>query len=196
MTILRIKSKLALESNFVTDELFCQDLPKFGIEVKWIDMRDLAQLRTALKKTTDIVYFEVHSNPMLDVVDVKGVSQIAHEAGALVLVDNTWISPYLLQPLHLGADIVLHSATKYLMGHGMGLGGIVTGPNKLIQPIEHTRTKFGGIMSPMNAFLLLEGIKTLPMRMERHSTNAQRVAEFLQTYPKVARSVSENSIFR
>ncbi len=170
-----------------TQGLLDENIKHIGVDCRRIDMRNLDNLRDALKKKTDIVYFEVHSNPTLEVVDVAGASKLAKEAGAMVIVDNTWLSPYLMQPLDLGADIVLHSATKYLMGHGMGLGGIVVGPRGPVQRVTRTRLHFGGIMSPMNAFLLHQGIKTLPMRMERHCANAQRVAEFLESHPKVAK---------
>jgi len=160
-------------------------LKSLGIEFERINMTDLNALREALKKKTDVVYFEVHSNPTLDVVDVREASALAHEAGAMVIVDNTFLSPYLIQPLALGADIVLQSCTKYLMGHGNGLGGIVCGCAQLMKQVKYTRLCHGGIMTPMNAFLLHQGIMTLPMRMERHCANAMRVAQFLETHPKV-----------
>ena len=134
-----------------------------------------------------MVYFEVPSNPTLDVVDVEEAAALAHDAGAMAVVDNTWLTPYLIQPLALGADIVLHGTTKYMMGHGNGLGGIVCGSRDLLEQVEYTRLCFGGNMAPMNAFLLHQGLMTLPMRMERHCANAMRVAEFLETHPKVKR---------
>ena len=139
-----------------------------GIGCKSIDMRDLSQLENALTKKTDVVYFEVHSNPTIDVVDVAGAVTLAHNKGALVIVDNTFLTPYLIQPLALGADIVIHSATKYMMGHGNGMVGISCGPEELLKPVKGIRKYVGGIMAPFNAFLLHQGLKTLPMR-NRHS---------------------------
>ncbi len=189
LTVLRPGSRMVLHRNVYvgTEMLVDGPLNELGIRCERINMTDLGELRTALKRKTAVVYFEVHSNPALDVVDVKKASALAHEAGAMVIVDNTWLTPYLIQPLALGADIVLHSATKYMMGHGNGLGGIVCGSRRLMKRIESSRGVFGGIMAPMNAFLLHQGLKTLPMRMERHCANAMLVATFLQSHPKVAR---------
>jgi methionine-gamma-lyase len=170
-----------------TQHLFADILPRFGVTVDRIDMTDPAQLGRALERKADMVYFEVHSNPNNDVIDVKGTCARAKRAGALVVVDNTWLTPYLIQPLALGADIVIHSATKYMMGHGNGLAGIVCGARSVVSRVGKTRTYVGGIMAPMNAFLLHQGLKTLPMRMERHCANAMKVAEFLESHPKVRR---------
>ena len=156
-----------------------------GVDCKSIDMTDLLQLENALTKKTDVVYFEVHSNPTVDVVDVAEAVELAHNSGALVIVDNTFLTPYLIQPLALGADIVIHSATKYMMGHGNGLVGISCGPEELLKPVKSMRLYVGGIMAPFNAYLLHQGLKTLPMRMERHCSNAMKVAEFLNDHPKV-----------
>jgi methionine-gamma-lyase len=158
-----------------------------GVDCVSIDMTDLKQLKKALSKKTDVVYFEVHSNPTLDVVDVAAAVALAHDAGAMVIVDNTWLTSYLIQPLALGADIVIHSATKYMMGHGNGLVGIACGRKALLEPIQRTRKYMGGIMAPFNAFLLHQGLKTLPMRMERHCANAMKVAEFLNGHPSIKR---------
>lgn len=158
-----------------------------GVDCTSIDMTDLSQLENALTKKTDVVYFEVHSNPTIDVVDVAGAIVLAHNSGALVVVDNTFLTPYLIQPLALGADIVIHSATKYMMGHGNGMVGISCGPEELLKPVKSIRKYVGGIMAPFNAFLLHQGLQTLPMRMERHCSNAMKVAEFLNDHPKVKR---------
>ena len=186
ITFLKAGSRLVMHRCVYSGTQGLADLlHNFGVETERIDMTDLGQLRRALAKKTDIVYFEVHSNPTLDVVDVREAARLAHGAGAMVIVDNTWLTPYLIQPLALGADIVIHSATKYMMGHGSGLGGIVCGPTSLMKKVERTRVYAGGIMAPFNAFLLHQGLKTLPMRMERHCGNAMRVAGFLETHPKI-----------
>ena len=187
LTFLKPGSRMVLNRNvYIGAEMLVDGpLKRLGVESQRINMANLDELRAALKKKTDIVYFEVQSNPALDVVDVKAASALARAAGAMVIVDNTWLSPYLIQPLALGADIVLHSATKYMMGHGNGLCGIVCGPKALMKRVESNRNLFGGIMAPMNAFLLHQGLKTLPMRMERHCANAMRVAEFLETHPMI-----------
>jgi methionine-gamma-lyase len=134
-----------------------------------------------------MVYFEVVSNSNLDVIDVSAAAAAAHEAGALVVVDNTFLTPYLMRPLEHGADVVVYSATKYLSGHGDALGGFVLGNDEEFRArIHRMRILMGGVLSPMNAFLIMRGIKTLPMRMERHQANALKVASFLESHPKVA----------
>jgi len=161
-------------------------LPKFGINVSFIDFRDLSLLENVLrKKKTKIVYFEPISNPLLEVIDVKAVIDLAHEYEAAVIVDNTFTTPYLIQPLSLGADIVVHSATKYLSGHGDTIGGVIVGSKEVTEKIREGRKIFGGVISPLNAFLIIRGIKTLPLRMEKHCSNAQKIAEFLAGHPKI-----------
>ena len=168
-----------------TDTFMMEEAPKFGIDALLMDLRDLDKLREALKKRTQVVYFEPLANPSMDVIDVKAVVDMAHEAGALVVVDNTFVTPYLFQPLKLGVDIVVHSATKYLGGHADALGGVVIANSEIIGKLHKTRNIYGGILSPFNAFLILQGIKTLPLRMDQHCVNAQKVAEFLSDQEKV-----------
>ncbi len=168
-----------------TQRLLQEPLKDLGVRFEQVDMTDLKQLKKALEKKTTIVYFEVHSNPAMDVVDVRAASAMAREAGAMTIVDNTFLTPYLIQPLALGADIVLHSATKYMMGHGNGLAGIVCGSRSLLEDVGTMRILIGGVLSPMNASLLNQGLKTLPMRMERHCFNAMEVATFLESHSKV-----------
>ena len=172
-----------------TIQLFQGCLPRLGIDAEMVDMTDLDALRAAVKKpTTQVVYFEPLANPTLDVIDVNAVIEIGHKTGATVVVDNTFLTPYLLRPLELGADVVLHSATKYLCGHGDTIAGVVTTQTEeLGQKVTEARKLFGGILSPMNAFLLLRGTKTLPIRMEKHCDNAEAVAAFLESHPKVSR---------
>lgn len=173
---------------FWTTELMTSVLPKFGVQVEMIDMTDISALQEALTTETSLVYFEPLANPKLDVIDTEKAIGIAKKAGAVVVVDNTYLSPYLLRPLSLGADIVVHSATKYLCGHGDALAGIIIAAEpEHGEMVRRSRNIFGGILSPMNAFLLLRGIKTLSMRMDRHCANAQTVAEFLHAHPHVSK---------
>lgn len=172
-----------------TRHFMTEELPGLGVDVHMIDLRDMRQVEAALAEKTDVVYFEPLANPTLDIIDTPTIISMAHEAGARVVVDNTYLSPYLFHPMEHGADVVLHSATKYLCGHGDALAGIVTtADEELGSKIIQTRNTYGGILSPMNAFLLLRGIKTLPMRMDRHCSNAQAVAEFLESHSAVART--------
>ena len=169
-----------------TKEILNTYLSKFGVEVVYIDMRNLDQLRESLQKPTKLVYFEPITNPTVDVIDTEAVIQIAKTVEAIVVVDNTYLTPYHLKPFDVGADIVIHSATKYLCGHGDTLAGlIVCRTPKFVEQMAHVRNAFGGVLSPQNAFLILRGMKTLPLRMKQHSANAQRVAEYLENHPKV-----------
>ena len=187
LAFLKPGSRLVMHKNIYgrTQRLVEEPFNNLGVEFERVDMTDLEQLEKALKKKTTIVYFEVHSNPAMDVVDVKAASAMARQAGAMTIVDNTFLTPYLIQPLALGADIVLHSATKYMMGHGNGLAGIVCGSHSHLKEVGTMRILFGGILSPANAALLHQGLKTLPMRMERHCVNAMAVATFLESHSKV-----------
>ncbi len=161
-------------------------VPKWGVEVVWIDMRDLNALREALQEPAQLVYFEPIANPAMHLLDMAGIVDIAHEASALVAVDNTLLSPYLLKPLSLGADLVLHSATKYLGGHGDALSGVISGRDQELQAIlSQMRSFVGGILAPMNAYLVVRGVRTLPFRMAQHCANAREIALFLQTRPEV-----------
>ncbi len=173
-----------------TTHLIKEILPGFGIEVDLIDMTDLEQLEGALKKPATVVYFEPLANPRLDVIDSLAAIRMGHDAGARVVMDNTFLTPYLFKPLEQGADVVLHSATKYLSGHGDALGGIVVTADEAVgRNIVTVRNSLGGILSPVNGFFLLRGIKTLTMRMDRHCANAQGVAEYLEAHPRVLRVI-------
>ena len=164
-----------------------EDLPdQWGIEVERVNMCDLNALHGALKTPTRVVYFEPYANASMDFIDVKAAIDLAHDAGALAVVDNTFLSPYLLQPLHYGADVVMHSMTKYMAGHGDAMAGVIVGREEAIrEPIHRMRILMGGVLAPMNAFLVHRGLKTLAFRMERHCANAQKVAEFLESHPRV-----------
>lgn len=173
-----------------TFALLMHGLTKFGIEVTLVDMSNLDAVRKALRKNTRVVYLETPANPTLKLIDIKAVSTLAHEASnAMVMVDNTFCTPYIQQPLTLGADVVLHSATKYLNGHGDVIAGAVCGTTDFITQVRLVGIKdmTGSVLSPFDAFLLARGMKTLQLRMERHSASAQKVAEFLAQHPAVTK---------
>lgn len=163
-------------------------IPRFGIETTTVSATgtNIENIRKAIKPNTKIVYIETPCNPTLGITDIKKAAEIAHEASALLYVDNTFATPYLQNPLSLGADIVLHSTTKYLNGHGDVLGGAIVGSKDLIRKIDTDFMKYmGGIMSPADASELSKGIKTLGARMDRHCANARKVAEFLNKHNMV-----------
>ena len=167
-------------------ELFGIHLSRFGIEVSLVDTSDLGQVRAALRPNTKMIYAETPANPILRISDISGLSEIAKEAGALLVVDSTWASPVLQNPIALGADLVIHSLTKYLNGHGDALGGAVLGSEKNVQRIrKEMLVHLGGALSPFNAWLITRGLVTLPMRTEKHCQNALQVAQFLESHPKV-----------
>lgn len=169
-----------------TTELFHRDLPRLGIEVVALDMREPERLAAALETGTDVVYFEPLTNPSCEIIDAVSVIEAGRAAGATVVVDATWLSPCLFRPLEHGADIVLHSATKFLCGHGDALAGVVTTRDEeFADELVRMRNVLGGILSPTNAYYLLRGMKTLPIRMQRHCENAQKAAEYLEAHPGV-----------
>jgi methionine-gamma-lyase len=168
-----------------TRELLGHELKRYGIEEIVVDMRDTKTLKAALQSRPKVVYFEPHSNPTVEVVDVEQIIGLAKMHGAISVVDNTYLTPYLLQPLSLGADLVLHSATKYIGGHGDCMAGVVAGSKSMIDALKDSRDRFGGILSPHNASLLLRGLKTLPIRVSVHCDNAMRLATFLAEHPRV-----------
>lgn len=162
-------------------------LPRFGVKVTAVDMTDPANLVDAITAKTKIVYFETPANPNNRLVDIAAVSAIAHRAGAKVVVDNTYATPVITRPIEHGADIVVHSATKYLSGHGDVVAGLVVGNREDINQIRMVGLKdmTGAVMSPMTAMLLLRGIKTLELRVERHCQSAMSVAQALESHPAV-----------
>ena len=163
-------------------------LRKFGITVTHVDMCEPENLRAAMSDRTRIVYFETPANPNMRLVDIEAVVEIAHAGGAQVVVDNTYATPYLTRPIALGADLVVHSATKYLGGHGDLVAGLVVGRAEAVGEIRLGGMKdmTGAVMAPFNAMLVLRGLKTLSLRMERHCASAQAVAEWLEGHPEVA----------
>ncbi|CCU78962.1 Methionine gamma-lyase [Halanaerobium saccharolyticum subsp. saccharolyticum DSM 6643] len=169
-----------------THSLMEEILPRYGIEVTFADLSNLDNVEENMQDNTKLVYLETPSNPTLNLVDIEEVSKKAHAAGAKVIVDNTFMTPYLQSPLALGADMVVHSATKYIGGHGDAIAGVIAGKEEMLADIRMTTLKdFGGIISPFNAWLLLRGLKTLPIRVEKHNQNAMEVAEFLEAHDKV-----------
>jgi len=198
--------------------LFSQSLPKLGLEVSFVDPLDPDAFRRAIRPTTKALYAETVGNPKLDTTDLAAVAEVAHGAGLPLIVDNTLPTPYLVRPLDHGADIVIHSLTKFIGGHGTSIGGIVVDGGRfdwaaadrfpgLVEPdpsyhgrrylesfgelayLVKLRVQFlrdvGAALSPFNSFLILQGVETLPLRMERHSANALQVARYLEDHPKV-----------
>lgn len=171
-----------------THVLMEETLPKYGIDVTFADLSDLDNVDKYMQDNTKLVYLESPANPSLSLVDIEAITKKAHAVGAKVIVDNTFMTPYFQKPLALGADMVVHSATKYIGGHGDTVAGIIVGSQEMMDNIRGTTLKdFGGIISPFNAWLLLRGLKTLPIRVEKHANNAMQVAEFLADHEKVAK---------
>jgi cystathionine beta-lyase/cystathionine gamma-synthase len=171
-------------------ELLGEHLPRFGIDVSLVNTSDVHEVRAAVRPETKLLYVETPANPILRIADIGALAEVAHEAGALLAVDSTFAGPMLQRPLDLGADYVVHSLTKYLNGHGDAVGGIVLGPRKGIRRIRQDMLiHLGGAMSPFNAWLIMRGLATLPLRMERHCQNALQVARFLEEHRRVKRVV-------
>ncbi|MBI1401338.1 methionine gamma-lyase [Hyphomonas sp.] len=162
-------------------------LARFGIQITHVDLRDPANLSAAISAKTRIVYFETPANPNMRLVDIAAASRIAHGAGALVVVDNTYASPLITRPIELGADFVVHSATKYLGGHGDLIAGMMLGRADAIKDVRMVGVKdmTGSVMAPFNAMLVMRGLKTLQLRMARHCASGMRVAEWLEAQPGV-----------
>ena len=159
-----------------------------GIAFDTVDLTDVDALRSALREETRLVWLETPTNPLLKVVDIEACARLAHEAGALLAVDNTFATPYLQRPLSLGADVVVHSSTKYLGGHSDAVGGVaVANDPDLLDRLAYLQNAVGAVPGPLDCFLVLRGLKTLALRMEAHSRNAARIAEFLLAHPRVTR---------
>jgi cystathionine gamma-lyase len=159
----------------------------YGIDFTYVDARDPENVKAAIRKNTKLVWLESPTNPLLRLCDISAIAGIAHDAGARVAVDNTFASPYFQQPIGLGADIAVHSTTKYINGHSDSIGGaLVTSDEDLYKRLRFHQNAAGAILSPFDSFLVSRGIKTLSLRMERHERNALAVAEFLSTHSKVA----------
>lgn len=172
-----------------TYAFFTRGLEKFGIEVVPLDFTDPDTVERALSRKTKLVFFETPANPNLRIIDIARISHLARAAGALSVVDNTFATPVLQQPIALGADLVVHSATKYLGGHGDLLGGVLGGPKSIVQQVRMHGLRYltGATLSPLAAFLILRGLKTLEIRMARHTETADAIARFLEAHPAVNR---------
>lgn len=170
-----------------TFALLDHGLARFGVTVTHVDLTDPANLAARIGPQTRLVFFETPANPNMRLIDIAAVAGIAHAAGARVVVDNTYCTPYLQRPLALGADFVVHSMTKYLGGHGDLIAGAIVGPAADLHEVRFYGIKemTGAVMSAFDAFLVLRGLKTLTLRMDRHCANAQRIAEFLEAHPLV-----------
>ena len=168
-----------------TSKLFLEFLPRFQVKVTLCNTTDHAAIEAEIAKGCQVLYLESPTNPTLKVVDLARLAASAHQVGALVIVDNTFATPINQRPLELGADLVIHSATKFLGGHADALGGVVCGPDHLVKQIYHYREITGATLHPMSAYLLLRGIKTLHLRIRQQNESALRIARFLQTHPAV-----------
>jgi methionine-gamma-lyase len=163
-------------------------LSRFGVETTFVDATDVKNIEAAMRPNTKIVYVESPANPTMSLVDLAAAAQVAHEYGAKILVDNTFMTPYWQRPLELGCDVVIHSATKYIGGHGTVIAGVTVGSKEFIDEVKVTTLKdIGASMSPFDAWLLLLGLKTLGVRMEKHESNAMVIAKWLEENPKVER---------
>lgn len=170
-----------------TFELFHHVLPRYGVEVTFLDDPDVSAYERALRPATRLLYIETPSNPLLGITDIAGVVALAKAHGAWTVADNTFATPYNQRPLEFGVDLVCHSATKYLGGHHDVTAGVIVGSRDLIRRCVRTLRIFGGVLDPFASYLLIRGLMTLGLRMERHNANAVALARFLAAHPKVAR---------
>jgi cystathionine gamma-synthase len=170
-----------------TFRLISKVLSRWGVEHTPADLNDPDALRAAIRPTTRVIWTETPTNPLLNIADIALTAEVAHDAGALLVVDNTFASPYLQQPLTLGADVVVHSTTKYLGGHSDVVGGaLVTADAELGERLAFNQNAMGAVAGPFDSWLVMRGIKTLGVRMDRHQANAARIAEFLLGHPDVS----------
>ncbi|GAC1463716.1 MAG: cystathionine gamma-synthase [Chloroflexota bacterium] len=171
-----------------TFRLFSRVMEKYGLEFSYVDPANLEALSNAMRPETRVVWMETPTNPLLKVADIAAVARVAHERGAVLVVDNTFASPYFQRPLEHGADIVVHSATKYMGGHSdLVMGALMTSSPDLYESLKFHQNAAGGVPGPFDSWLLLRGLKTLALRMERHAENAMAVAMFLQQQSAIRR---------
>ncbi|MDV2582341.1 cystathionine gamma-synthase family protein [Alkalibacillus haloalkaliphilus] len=164
-----------------TNKIFTEFLPKSGVDVVFCETDDHEEIEREILNGCQVLYLESPTNPTLKIIDIERVAKAGHDVGALVIIDGTFASPVNQNPLELGVDLVLHSATKYLGGHSDALGGVVCGPASLIEQIYHYREINGATLSPMSSYLLLRGMKTLHLRVKQQNDNAMKVAQYLKT---------------
>lgn len=171
-----------------TYRFFSQILERYGLRFSWVDSTSLEAVENAMTEETRLVYVETPTNPMMEVTDITAVADIAHGHGAVLAVDNTFLSPRFQRPLELGADVVVHSTTKFLNGHSDSIGGIlISSRTKDAEWFAFVQKSVGAILSPFDSFLVLRGLKTLAVRMDRHESSGRAIAEFLNTHSKVKR---------
>ena len=169
-----------------TFRYFSRILENYNLSFTWVDTSDLKKVEQALRPETRMLYIESPTNPVMEIVDIAACAELAHARGALLAVDNTFLSPYFQRPLELGADVVVHSTTKFLNGHSDSIGGgLIPAKREHSEWFAFVQKSAGAILSPFDSFLVLRGIKTLPVRMDRHEQNTHAVVEFLKTQPKV-----------
>jgi cystathionine beta-lyase/cystathionine gamma-synthase len=169
-----------------TPRLFNQVLVNFGLTFTYVDTSDIAKVEKALQKNTKLVFLETPTNPLMELCDLRAISNVSHQHGAEVVVDNTFMSPYFQQPIELGADMVIHSTTKFLNGHSDGLGGVVICTKaEQAERLAFLQKAAGAIMSPFECFLILRGVKTLAVRMQQHDLNGRKIADYLAKHKKV-----------
>ena len=190
MTLLQSGDHVVVTDNTYggTYRLFERVLRKYQLDFTYVDSSKLEEIERAIRPSTKMLFLESPTNPTLRLTDLRGACEIAHAHGVMVVVDNTFASPYVQRPIEFGADLVVHSTTKFLNGHSDSVGGIVVGvKDEHIEWLKFVQNAAGAILGPMDAWLVLRGTKTLPIRMERHNANALALAEFLAAHPKVTR---------
>jgi cystathionine beta-lyase/cystathionine gamma-synthase len=166
--------------------IFSTVFAKYGIKFLFVDMTDLTNVEKVISSKTKLIWAETPSNPLMNIIDIEALAQISKKVGALLGVDNTFATPYLQNPLDLGADVVMHSATKYLGGHSdVVMGALITSQEHIAKEIYRIQNSSGAIAGPMDSFLVLRGIKTLHLRVQRHCENGEKIAHFLKAHPKV-----------
>ncbi|QTA37680.1 cystathionine gamma-synthase [Thermosipho ferrireducens] len=169
-----------------TKRLFNQVMKRFGIEFSYVDVRNLENVEREIKKNTKMIWLETPTNPLLKLADIQQISSIAKNEGIIVVVDNTFASPYFQNPLELGADVVVHSITKYISGHSDVVGGaIMVNDEEIYERLKFNQNAVGAILHPFSSWLVMRGIKTLSVRMEKHASNAMKIARYLEDNPMV-----------
>ncbi len=171
-----------------TFRLFDKVMTRFGLEFTYVDTADPENTRAAMRPATRMIFIETPTNPVMTITDISATADVARERGVLVAVDNTFMSPYFQRPIELGADVVVHSTTKYLNGHSDGVGGaLVVKDDELAERLYFLQNAAGAILSPLDSWLVLRGIKTLGVRMRQHDTNGRHIASFLSEHPRVGK---------